>query len=119
MKHEMKLNANAFELIRKGEKTIEVRLYDDKRRQIKLGDEIEFSELPRMENKLSTKVTALLIYKDFKSLYSDFPGKDFGGDGWTVDALVENIHEYYSKGEESEFGVLGIKLELIKEPLNT
>lgn len=112
MTHEMKLNPVAFDLIKNNKKNIEVRLYDEKRRNIQIGDEIIFSELPEMENKLKTKVTALLIYKDFYSLYSNSAPEDFGGESWSVEQLVENIYQYYSKEDEEKYGVLGIKLEL-------
>ena len=38
MKHEMKLALEPFVMIADGRKTIELRLYDDKRKKIKLGD---------------------------------------------------------------------------------
>ena len=40
----MKLNESPFDRIKNGTKTIEFRLYDDKRKQIKVGDKIEFSK---------------------------------------------------------------------------
>ena len=46
MKHKamnMKLNKEPFEKIKSGEKTIELRLYDEKRRKIKAGDTICFN----------------------------------------------------------------------------
>ena len=46
MLHKMKLNESPFERIKNGKKTIEFRLYDEKRQQIKIGDKIEFSKLP-------------------------------------------------------------------------
>lgn len=48
MIHRMKLNESPFERIKDGTKTIEFRLYDEKRRQIKIGDQIEFSKLPEL-----------------------------------------------------------------------
>ena len=42
MIHNMKLNESPFERIKNGTKTIEFRLYDEKRRQIKIGDKIVF-----------------------------------------------------------------------------
>ena len=39
----MKLNAYPFEMIKSGEKTIEIRLFDEKRQQIKAGDKIVFT----------------------------------------------------------------------------
>ncbi|HET8575441.1 MAG TPA: ASCH domain-containing protein [Candidatus Paceibacterota bacterium] len=109
----MKLNKDAFELVKNGGKCIEVRLYDEKRRQLKLGEKIIFSKAGGPEEKIQAKVSALLLYPDFRSLYSDFDPKDFGGEGWTIDQLVENIHGYYSEEDEEKYGVMGIKLEVL------
>jgi len=53
----MKLNESPFEKIRSGEKIIEIRLYDDKRKNINIGDIIIFSKLPDLKEILSVKVT--------------------------------------------------------------
>lgn len=43
MKHKMKLRAKPFNMIRSGQKTYELRLYDEKRQLVQVNDEIEFS----------------------------------------------------------------------------
>jgi len=43
MLHQMKLQPSPFEKIKNGSKTIEVRLNDEKRQLLKVGDEIQFS----------------------------------------------------------------------------
>ena len=43
MIHQMKLRSDPFERIKSGKKTIEIRLYDEKRRKIKEKDFIEFT----------------------------------------------------------------------------
>lgn len=40
MIHKMKLNESPFDKIKNGTKTVEFRLYDDKRKQKKVGDNI-------------------------------------------------------------------------------
>lgn len=42
MQHTMKLQPSPFERIVSGQKTVELRLYDEKRRQIRSGDTIRF-----------------------------------------------------------------------------
>ena len=42
MIHQMKLLEDPFDRIKNGIKTIEFRLFDEKRRLIKIGDKIEF-----------------------------------------------------------------------------
>ena len=39
----MKLNPTPFDMIKSGEKTIEPRLFDEKRKALSLGDEIIFT----------------------------------------------------------------------------
>jgi len=112
MTHSMKLKEVPFNLIKNGEKTIEVRLFDDKRQLIKVGDTIEFSKLPDREENLSVLVEALYIYSDFEGLFTDFNPEKFGDKGWDVKAQVENMQQYYSESEVKQFGVLGIKLKL-------
>lgn len=48
-----------FERIKNGTKTVEYRLYDEKRQQIKIGDKIEFSKLPDLQEKLLVDVIEL------------------------------------------------------------
>ena len=43
MIHNMNLNNEPFELIKSGSKTIELRLNDEKRRLLNVGDEILFN----------------------------------------------------------------------------
>ena len=75
MLHKMKLNEGPFERIKNGTKTIEFRLYDEKRQQVKIGDKIEFSKLPDLQEKLIVDVIDL--YREdtfenlFRELYSD------------------------------------------------
>ena len=62
MLHKMKLKESPFERIKNGTKTIEFRLYDEKRRKVKIGDKIEFSKLPDLQEKILVEV--LDIYRD-------------------------------------------------------
>lgn len=47
MKHEMKLQPKYFEYILNGTKRIEIRLNDEKRQLINIGDEIEICKRTR------------------------------------------------------------------------
>ena len=42
MLHKMKLNESPFERMKNETKTIEFRLYDEKRQQIKVGDQTDY-----------------------------------------------------------------------------
>ncbi len=58
--HEMNLQPQYFDFMKEGTKRIKLRLYDEKRSRIELGDIIEFS---KSENdKLKAEVIGLLRY---------------------------------------------------------
>ena len=49
MTHEMKLQPEYYNFILNGTKRIEIRLYDEKRQSIKLGDTIKFLKEPEFD----------------------------------------------------------------------
>lgn len=71
MKHNMKLNNEPYNSIKNGTKTVELRLYDEKRRQLQVGDEIEFTNITTNE-KQSVDIINLYKYNNFKELYTHF-----------------------------------------------
>ncbi len=110
--HQLKLSINPFEKILNEKKIIESRLYDNKRRQINIGDQIEFTCNDNPIKKVLTVVRALYRYPNFENLFSDFPPSLFGGT--SKEKLLEEIETFYSKEEQSIYGVVGIKIEVVK-----
>lgn len=108
----MKLQSFPFEKIKNGEKNIEVRLYDEKRKEIKIGDIIEFRKEPEQIQVVKAEVTGLLNYKTFEELVSDFPASVFGHPD--KEDLLKSIFTFYTKEQEKKYTVLGIKIQLIK-----
>lgn len=72
MVHQMKLLESPFERIKNGTKTIEFRLFDEKRKQIKIGDQIEFSKLPDLKEKLLVDVIELYKEDTFETLLKNY-----------------------------------------------
>lgn len=68
MTHSMQLTPSPFQMIKEGTKTIELRLFDEKRRKIQIGDIIEFSNTETGE-KIGAKVSAQYVFDSFESLY--------------------------------------------------
>lgn len=110
MNHTMKLQPGPFNKIKSGQKIIESRLYDDKRRQIHIGDTITFSRNPDLKESISVKVVGLLIYISFDLLMNDFPASNFGGN--SKKELLDEIHRIYPESEVKQYGVLGIRIVL-------
>ena len=129
MAFEMKLRKAPFELIKNGEKTVEIRLYDEKRRQICIGDRIIFTLDGISEEKTQTdfctneastenlsvvtEVVGLHKSDTFAELFGKMSAEKFGCKGMTVDEMVEMIREYYTEEKEEKYGVLGIEIRMI------
>ena len=107
MLHKMKLNESPFERIKNGTKTIEFRLYDEKRRKIKVGDQIEFSKLPDLQEKLLVEVIELYREDTFEKLF-----RKLYTDEEEIKRKTRSMYEIYSKEKEQQYGILGIKIKI-------
>lgn len=114
MRHQMKLFKEPFFRIKEGKKIIEVRLFDEKRQKVSVGDEIEFSLIDNQNEKILVKVMGLSRFESFKELYSSFHYSMFGhSHGTTLNDQIKDIEECYSREEEKKYGSLGIHVKII------
>ena len=109
--HQMNLQPKYFDFIKNGTKRIELRLYDEKRQQIKLGDSIEF--LKSENEKFKAKVIGLLRYETFSDLFNDFDISVLADQSMTKQELLNVLQEFYTLEKQAQYGVLGIRLELL------
>ena len=112
MLHHMKLNPGPFEKITNGSKVIEIRLNDEKRRLLKIGDAIEFQLMNDETKKIPTKIKDLSIFPSFKEMFAAFPPHEYGSSNQDEYA---KMYEIYSPEEEKRFGVLAIRIQRLSE----
>ena len=115
MTHYMNLKKQPFEMIKSGYKTIELRLYDEKRSLINIDDEIIFS----CENEtLTVRVLALHKFESFAALYRSL---DLLKCGYLPEELAtataDDMNVYYPPEKQEKYGVLGIEIEKIQPRL--
>lgn len=108
MIHKMKLNESPFERIKNDTKTVEFRLYDPKRQMIKIGDKIEFSKLPDLQEKILVDVTDLYRENTFERLFRKLYSNEE-----EILEKTKSMYDIYSPEREKQYGVLGIKIEII------
>lgn len=111
MTHEMKLQPKYFDFIKNGTKRIELRLFDDKRNAILLGETIRFIKEPELEENLDVIVTGLLRYNTFKELISDFSIEILADSSINKIELLNDLETFYSEEKQEKFGVIGIRFE--------
>ena len=113
MTHEMKLQPEYYNFILNGTKRIEIRLYDEKRQNIKLGDTIKFLKEPELSESFNAKVTGLLRYNSFKDMFKDFDISMLSDKSMTKEELIKVLEQFYTKEKQERYGVLGIRIELM------
>lgn len=111
MKHYMNLQHAPFTRISSGTKTVEMRLFDEKRALIKVGDSIEFTDLETGE-KLVCTVANLHRYASFEELYAHHEKTSIG---YAEDerAAPSDMLVYYPREKIEKYGVVGIEIRLL------
>lgn len=112
MLHEMKLNPCPFQAIRRGEKDIEMRLNDEKRRNIAVGDAVRFINVETKEEFL-TLVLARHEFPNFAALYAAFEKTRLGYLPEET-AAPSDMQQFYSQEAIAQYGVVGLEIQVLQ-----
>ncbi len=105
----MKLHPEPFAQIRGGRKTVEARLFDEKRRQLKIGEKIELFKRPDFKEVIIAKIIGLRAFKTFSELFDTYRERVWSG---SKEAFLGDVRRYYSDEDEKRNGVIGIEMEI-------
>ena len=112
--HCMHLAPEPFALVKNGRKTVELRLWDEKRRRLRPGDVIRFECADGSGKVLRVRVTELLCFATFTELYAAVPLAELGcGEDQLASASPEDMDAYYSPEQQARWGVTGIRFTLL------
>ena len=109
----MKSLKEPFDLIKSGQKHIEIRLYDEKRKNLKVNDSIVFLKSPDCKDKVKVKVTHLARYSSLSELFNQIPSENFGWDSKSIDWMLNKMYKIYTKDQENKYGIIAISIQLI------
>ena len=112
--HEMRLADEPFDIIACGKKTVEVRLNDEKRREISAGDIIIFYRKSHITDMCAVTAVGLRHYDNFLQLFSTERLADTGCMDMTAEQATQSMYKYYSPEQEEKDGVLAIEIKLIE-----
>ena len=110
MYHVMRLNPKPFEMMAEGSKTIEYRLNDEKRKKVKAGDTIIFNN---NDLQIAVKVIEVINAHNFSELRTILYNAGHLKSYDEFDPVAMN--DYYSKDDEHQYGVVGIRVRLIEK----
>ncbi len=108
---EMKVKEEFYNYLTKGTKRIEIRLNDEKRQSIKIGDKIRINNLNNPEDYFIGEVIGLLHYDNFTDLISDLDISLIADKKYTKEELLKVFDSIYTKEEQEKYGVVGIRLK--------
>jgi len=106
----LKLGLPWYLLVKSGKKPVEIRCLDEKRKLIKVGDELTFTATDG-RNPFTKKVKSLKTFTSFRDALKDatleraLPGYE------SLDDAVELYHSFPGYKEKEKDGVLAIELE--------
>ena len=112
MEYKMGLQEEYFNAMKYGSKKIEIRLFDEKRKQLAVGDTIQFLLEPDRKNKINSKIIRLTKYKTFSEAIENIPIYYLASQGSSKQKYLEDLNKYYSIEEQNKYGVIAIEVEI-------
>ena len=123
---EMHLKDEPYDKLLTGLKKYELRLYDEKRQNLKEGDVIRFTRLgsDSEDNSFYTIIRDLKKYPSFSALYDAAHDKEDDITMYrcgfpkniTKQGFINRMETYYTEEEQDKYGVVAIELEVIASP---
>ena len=111
--HSLKLNPVYFDLIKSGEKTLEGRLNDEKRKNINIGDEIIFYKEPERVEMVKAIILNKFVFKNFEEMASKMDRSKLGFADKTKDEMIAVYRSIYKSEDEKKYGVVIFEIKII------
>lgn len=109
--HEMMLDEPMYILMDDGKKTVELRLYDEKRQRIKAGDIIRFENRRDETDVQYVLVDAVEVYPSFHELFAHVKASDCG----LGDDPEAEMDRYYTKEEQQRYAAAAYRFHIVPE----
>lgn len=110
----MNSNYISFNKMKNGERSVEVRLFDKKRQQLKIGDIIEFVNIETKE-KLLTQLKGIAIFENFSDMVDYLTPQLLGYPN--KEELMLRFERLYPADLVSRFNIVGLFIKNINADL--
>ncbi len=109
------LHEDVFEIVKNGTKDIEVRINDEKRRKLHIGDTLIFLKRPLEDEQIKATVTNLEYYANFEELINQCEMKRIYLEGYTREMYLKEMARFYTEEEQKENGVVAIYFKKVNK----
>ena len=107
------LDEDIFENVKHGTKNVEVRVNDEKRRKLKVGDKITFLKRPDDIESIDAIVEDLKYYNNFNELVKDYKIEELYSEGFSKEEFLDLLKRFYSDDEINKYGTVAIKFKIV------
>ena len=111
MEMKVHLHSDVFDIVKNGKKDIEVRINDEKRRLLKVGDTLVFLRRPNDDEEIRAKVVGLEYYDYFENLVDYYDMERIYLSGYTKEQYLNEMMRFYTIEEQEKNGVVAILFE--------
>ena len=108
----MSVRHKYFELIKSGQKDIELRAYDEKRRKVKIGDKFQLFDAENPNQYIICEVLNMHVAPDFESLFKKIDIKRSGFKD--INELMDTITKFVAREELAHEQVVGMEIKRIR-----
>lgn len=113
IEHTLKLQEEYYNYILYGTKRVEIRLNDDKRKLLNIGDHIRFLKEPLLKDSFLTKVVDLIYFENFEKMFENLPIEILADKSINKCNLLIDLNKFYPPEKQEKYGICCIKIELI------
>ena len=108
----MSVRNKYFEMIKTGQKDIELRAYDEKRKKVKIGDKFQLFDAENPDQSIICEVLNMHVAPDFESLFKKIDIKRSGFKDMTE--LMDTITKFISREELQREQVVGMEIKPVR-----
>lgn len=114
MEMEVHLHPEVFDIVNDGIKNVEIRVNDEKRRKLKIGDKLLFLKRPDDVEKIYAVVKNLVYFNNFSEVVDKYPMERLYLSDISKDEYISLMKKFYNDEEVAKYGVVAIEFEQIK-----
>lgn len=108
MEMKFHLHSDVFDIVKNGKKDIEVRLNDEKRRCLNVGDTLIFLRRPDDLEEIKAKVVDLNYYDNFDELVNHYDMERLYLSNYSKEDYLKEMERFYTLDEQKKYGVVAI-----------
>ncbi len=106
------LHPEIFNQVANGAKSVEARVNDEKRQQLKVGDKITILKRPDEIEAIEVRVTKLRTFRNFAELADCYTIEQLHSPNYTKEQYLALFPHFYSDEKIEKYGVVAIEFQL-------